>query len=151
MDNSVSCSFQYYVASGVLCPLSLCQSEHDRGRNSQKIGVQHDGKNLFLRAFSDFFKKLFRTLKPYFHLFSPVLRTTTRACVFIIFEKTPLKFFLKKGLTRGYTRAIMETLQGGYTPRPPDSVEGRADSPNGVHLVNSRSPRGQHSADRRRV
>lgn len=70
----------------------------------------------FLRAFSDFFKKLFHVQNPCFRLFSPVLRTSTRACVFIIFEKNSSKNFFKKGLTRGYTRAIMETLQGG-TPQ----------------------------------
>lgn len=48
----------------------------------------------FLRAFSDFFKKLFRVQNLCFRLFSPVLRTTTRACVFIIFEKKQSeKFF----------------------------------------------------------
>ena len=105
----------------------------------------------FLRAFSDFFKKLLRVQNPCFRLFSPVLRTPTRACVFIIFEKNRLKNFFEKGVDKGVHPRYNGDTPRGYTPRPPDSVEGRADSPNGVHLVNSRSPRGQHSADRRRV
>ena len=36
---------------------------------SDTIALRHDGKKSFLRAFSDFFKKLFRTQNP---LFSPV-------------------------------------------------------------------------------
>ena len=57
----------------------------------------------------------------------------------------------EKGVDKRVHPRYNEDTSKGYTPRPPDSVEGRADSPNGVHLVNSRSPRGQHSADRRRV
>ena len=64
MDTSVSCGFQYYVASGVLCPLSLCRSGRGAvgarccrgatgGRNSQKIGAQHAPKKYFLRVFSE--------------------------------------------------------------------------------------------------
>ena len=64
-------------------------------------------KKSFLRAFSDFFKKLFRVQNPCFRLFSPVLRTSTRACVFIIFEKNSLKNFFQKPVdircTRCYT------------------------------------------------
>ena len=69
--------------------------------------VQHDGKNLFCALFL-IFSKNFSTLKtPYLLLFSPVLRTPTRACVFIISEKRRLKIFLKKPVdircTRCYT------------------------------------------------
>lgn len=108
-------------------------------------------EKFFSRAFSDFFKKLFRAQNLCFCLFSPVLRTTTRACVFIIFEKKQSKKFFEKGVDKGVHPRYNGDTPRGYTPRPPDSVEGRADSPNGVHLANSRSPRGQHSADRRRV
>lgn len=124
---------------------------HDRGRKFQKIGVQHDGKNFFRALFLIFSKKLFRAQNLCFRLFSPVLRTTTRACVFIIFEKNGSKIFFEKGVDKGVHPRYNGDTPRGYTPRPPDSVEGRADSPNGVHLANSRSSRGQHSADRRRV
>ena len=51
-------------------------------------------KNFFCALFLIFFKKLFRVQNLCFRLFSPVLRTTTRACVFIIFEKKQSeKFF----------------------------------------------------------
>lgn len=55
-------------------------------------------KKSFLRAFSDFFKKLFRAQNPCYRLFSPVLRTPTRACVFIIFEKIAPKNFFEKSV-----------------------------------------------------
>lgn len=109
------------------CTLSAVRSAGQRGGTGRDRSAGQRAENsknrraarrkkFFLRAFSDFFKKLFRAQNPCFRLFSPVLRTTTRACVFIIFEKNSPKNFLKKGLTRGYTRAIMETLQGG-TPQ----------------------------------
>ena len=151
MDNSVPYSFKYYVASGVLCPLSLCRSGARQRAKISKNRCAARREKSFLRAFSDFFKKLFRVQNPCFRLLSPVLRTTTRACVFIIFEKNSSKKFFKKGVDKGVHPRYNGDTPRGYTPRPPDSVEGRADSPNGVHLVNSRSPRGQHSADRRRV
>lgn len=101
MDNSIPYSVQYYVASGVLCPLSLCRSGRGavgarQGAEFSKIGAQHAPKKYFLRVFSDFFKKLFRVQNLCFLLFSPVLRTTTRACVFIIFEKNSPKNIFKK-------------------------------------------------------
>lgn len=88
----------------------------DRGRNSQKIGVQHDGKNLFCALFLIFFKNfsvLKTTVFACFHLFCEPLRARAFS---LSLKKTARKIFLKKGLTRGYTRAIMETLQGG-TPQ----------------------------------
>lgn len=69
-------------------------------------------KKSFLRAFSDFFKKLFRAQNPCFRLFLPVLRTTTRACVFIIFEKNSSKNFFKKGVDKG-----VHPRYNGDTPR----------------------------------
>lgn len=88
----------------------------DRGRKFQKIGVQHDGKNLFCALFLIFSKNFsaFKTsVFACFHLFCEPLRARAFS---LSLKKTALKFFLKKGLTRGYTRAIMETLQGG-TPQ----------------------------------
>lgn len=123
----------------------------DRGRKFQKIGVQHDGKNLFCALFLIFSKNFSAFKTPVFACFRLFYEPLRARAFSLSLKKTARKIFSKKGLTRGYTRAIMETLQGGYTPRPPDSVEGRADSPNGVHLVRSHSPCGQHSADRRRV
>ena len=71
------------------------------GENLKNRCAARRGKS-FLRAFSDFFKKLFHAQNLYFRLFSPVLRTTTRACVFIIFEKKQLeKFFWKRGWQGG--------------------------------------------------
>lgn len=68
----------------------------DRGRKISKNRVAARRKKSFLRAFSDFFKKLFHVQNLCFRLFSPVLRTTTRACVFIIFEKNSPKNIFKK-------------------------------------------------------
>ena len=76
-------------------------------------------KKSFLRAFSDFFKKLFRVQNLCFRLFSPVLRTTTRACVFIIFEKNSPKNFSKNILTVVCTTAIIGTVNRTGAP-PPD-------------------------------
>lgn len=68
----------------------------DRGRKFQKIGVQHDGKNLFLRAFSDFFKKLFRAQNHCFRLFSPVLEPLrARAFSLSLKKNSPKNFFEK--------------------------------------------------------
>lgn len=80
-EQSLICYFLNIVLA--CCLLVIGRTE---GGILKKIGVQHDGKIFFAR-FSDFFKKLFRALNPCFRLFSPVLRTPTRACVFIIFEK----------------------------------------------------------------
>lgn len=91
----------------------------DRGRKFQKIGVQHDGKNLFCALFLIFSKKLFRAQNPCFRLFSPVLRTPTRACVFIIFEKNGSKIFSKNLLTVVCTTAIIGTVNRTGA-QPPD-------------------------------
>lgn len=69
------------------------------GKISKNRGAARRGKS-FLRAFSDFFKKLFRAQNLCFRLFSPVLRTTTRACVFIIFEKNALKNIFQKPIDK---------------------------------------------------
>ena len=82
-------------------------------------------KKSFLRAFSDFFKKLFRAQNLCFLLFSPVLRTTTRACVFIIFEKNCLKKFFEKPIdSYAYSAYNRHCQQDSGTP--PDSLTGRA-------------------------
>jgi hypothetical protein len=66
-----------------------------RGRNSQKIGVQHDGKNLFCALFL-IFSKNFSALKTSvfacFRLFCEPLRARAFS---LSLKKTPLKFFLK--------------------------------------------------------
>lgn len=95
----------------------------DRGRKFQKIGAQHDGKNLFCAFFLIFSKKLFRAQNLCFLLFSPVLRTTTRACVFIIFEKNcPKKFFEKPIDSYAYSAYNRHCQQDSGTP--PDSLTG---------------------------
>ena len=68
-------------------------------------------KKSFLRAFSDFLKKLFRAQNPCFRLFSPVLRTTMRACVFIIFEKNALKNIFQKPIDSWCTNAYNRHCQ----------------------------------------
>lgn len=93
-----------------LCTLSAVRSAGQRARQRGGNRVCRAGQRAeisknrcaarreksFLRAFSDFFKKLFRAQNRCFRLFSPVLRTTTRACVFIIFEKNSPKNIFKK-------------------------------------------------------
>ena len=77
-------------------------------------------KKSFLRAFSDFFKKLFCAQNLCFRLFSPVLRTPTRACVFIIFEKNASKNFLKKGVDMGRPKVYYrDTPRGTPQTAPP--------------------------------
>lgn len=73
-------------------------------------------KNLFCALFL-IFSKNFSALKTHvfacFCLFCEPLRARAFS---LSLKKTARKIFSKKGLTRGYTRAIMETLQGG-TPQ----------------------------------
>lgn len=113
--------------------LSLCRSAGTEGGNStcragqrarQRAKISKNRcaarrEKSFLRAFSDFFKKLFRVQNLCFRLFSPVLRTTTRACVFIIFEKNSPKNFSKNLLTVVCTTAIIGTVNRTGAP-PPD-------------------------------
>lgn len=124
---------------GVLCPLSdrhdrgrdragqIGRTEgRDRGRTGAKISKNRRAarrEKSFLRVFSDFFKKLFRAQNPCFRLFSPVLRTTTRACVFIIFEKNCLKKFFEKPIdSYAYSAYNRHCQQDSGTP--PDSLTG---------------------------
>lgn len=131
MDNSIPYSLQYYVASGVRCRGAVLS-----GRGA--VGA-HDGKNLFCALFLIFSKNFsaFKTsVFACFHLFCEPLRARAFS---LSLKKTALKFF-EKGVDKGVHPRYNGDTPRGYTPRPPDSVEGRADSPNGVHLANSRSP-----------
>lgn len=112
--------------------------------------TQHDGKNLFCALFL-IFSKNFSVLKTSVFACFRLFYEPLRARAFSLSLKKTAQNFFEKGVDKGVHPRYNGDTPRGYTPRPPDSVEGRADSPNGVHLVNSRSPRGQHSADRRRV
>ena len=114
---------------------SVCRAGQG-AKNLKKIGLQHAPKKYFLRVFSE---KIFSRV----YIVSVTLSKKEK--------KFAPKNFLKKGVDKGVHPRYNGDTPRGYTPRPPDSVEGRADSPNGVHLVRSHSPCGQHSADRRRV
>lgn len=125
------------------CTLSAVRSAGQRGGNGVCGAGQRGGtegatgakisknrrearrEKSFLRVFSDFFKKLFRAQNPCFRLFSPVLRTTTRACVFIIFEKNCLKKFFEKPIdSYAYSAYNRHCQQDSGTP--PDSLTGTA-------------------------
>ena len=73
-------------------------------------------KKFFFALFLIFFKKLFRVQNPCFRLFSLVLRTSTRACVFIIFEKNSSKNFFKKGVDKGRPKVYYRDTPRG-TPQ----------------------------------
>lgn len=74
------------------------------------------GKIFFCALFL-IFSKNFSVLKtPVFACFRLFYEPLRARAFSLSLKKTARKIFLKKGLTRGYTRAIMETLQGG-TPQ----------------------------------
>lgn len=109
------------------------------------------GKIFFCALFL-IFSKNFSVLKtPVFTCFRLFCEPLRARAFSLSLKKNSSKNFFKKGVDKGVHPRYNGDTPRGYTPRPPDSVEGRADSPNGVHLVRSHSPCGQHSADRRRV
>lgn len=97
------------------CTLSAVRSAGQRAKISKNRSAARR-KNLFCALFL-IFSKNFSALKTHvfacFCLFCEPLRARAFS---LSLKKTARKIFSKKGLTRGYTRAIMETLQGG-TPQ----------------------------------
>ena len=83
------------------CCRGAVLSGRDRGGILKKSARSTPQKKYFFRVFSE---KIFRA-----YILFPLLYQEKE-------KKSPLKIFWRKGLTRGYTRAIMETLQGG-TPQ----------------------------------
>ena len=122
------------ISVGVPCPLSIGGADRrgrsaglsgrDRARKSQKIGVQHDGKNLFCALFL-IFSKNFYALKTHvfvcFRLFCEPLRARAFS---LSLKKTARKIFFRNLLTYGVHGAILCTQSRNGTS--PDALTGTA-------------------------
>lgn len=109
---------------GTRCCLGAVYAGRDRGRKFQKIGAQHDGKNLFCAFFLIFSKNL-SALKTCifacFRLFCEPLRARAFS---LSLKKLPPNFFWKRGLTLYAQSAILWAQSRNGTP--PDALTGTA-------------------------
>lgn len=71
----------------------------DRGRKSQKIGTQHDGKNLFCVLFLIFSKNFSAFKTSVFACFRLFLEPLRARAFSLSLKKTPSKIFFKNLLT----------------------------------------------------
>lgn len=121
---------------GVLCPLSdrhdrgrdragqIGRTEgRDRGRNSQKIGAQHDGKNFFCALFLIFSKNFSALKTPVFTCFR-LFCEPLRARAFSLSLKKTAEIFFSKTVDRDSTPRYNGYCQEGQHPDSPPHTAG---------------------------